>query len=127
MYRPHYPYKRMHSIINHPYLHYPMMFRELPAVNPNQLIHSAQDSLSLLKDCETILTRISHSKEFSSQLMSAAQASQNQTVIQLIQSLGIKNMPKISYNPDGITFNFDHKNQPPHCCYFSIQLKWIEK
>ncbi|MFT8320075.1 MAG: hypothetical protein ABF649_04150 [Bacillus sp. (in: firmicutes)] len=121
-----YPYMRQHSLIYHPFLHYPLLFRKLPTVNPNQFIQSAQDSLTLLKDAETILTKIAQSKEFSTQLMSAAQASQNQTVNQLIHSLGTKNIPKISYNPDGITFNFDHKNQAPHCCYLSFQLRWIE-
>ncbi|WP_445492365.1 hypothetical protein [Niallia sp. 03133] len=127
MYRPFFPYIMQYACISHPFLHYPITFRTLPNVNTNQLIQSAQDSLSLLKDAEIILTKIAQSSEFSRQLMSAAQASQIQAVNKLIQSLGLNNLPRISYNPDGITFNFDHKNQPPHCCYFSIQLKWMEK
>ncbi|GKU83175.1 hypothetical protein [Niallia sp. NCCP-28] len=117
-------YIRHPAVIYHPHLHYPLFLRELPEVNPNQWIASAKDSLLLLKDAEALLTKIIQSQAISKQIMSAAQASKTQTVEKLVQSLGTKTMPKISYNPDGITFNFDHKNQPPHCCFLSIQLKW---
>jgi len=116
--------RRHPAFLYHPHLHYPHFVRELPEVHPNQFIASAKDSLSLLKDAEALLTKLSQSQALSKQIMSAAQASQSQTVEKLVQSIGTKIMPKISYNPDGITFNFDHKTQPPYCCFLSIQLKW---
>ncbi|WP_312098532.1 hypothetical protein [Niallia sp.] len=108
----------------HPYLHYPIYFRELPEVNPSKLIDSAKDTLNLLPDVEACLKQLANSYEFSKNLMSAAQLSKTETVEQLIKSIGLKETPKISYNPDGIILNFDHKNKPPHCCYLSVQLRW---
>ncbi|UTI42284.1 hypothetical protein [Niallia sp. RD1] len=108
----------------HPYLHYPIYFREFPEVNPAKLMDSAKDTLTLLPDLEACLNQLVNSPDFSKNLMSAAQLSKTATVEQLIKSIGIKEIPKISYNPDGITLNFDHKNKPPHCCYLSVQLRW---
>lgn len=42
----------------HPYLHYPLYFRELPEANPSKLINSAKDTLSLLPDVETCLKNL---------------------------------------------------------------------
>ncbi|WP_400242985.1 hypothetical protein AB3U99_18205 [Niallia sp. JL1B1071] len=108
----------------HPYLHYPIYFREFPEVNPSKFINSAKDTLNLLSDVEACLKQLANSYEFSKNVMNAAQLSKTETIEQLIKSIGVKETPKISYNPDGITLNFDHKNKPPHCCYLSVQLRW---
>lgn len=114
----HYPYTF------HPHLYYPVYLREFPEVNPNQFIHSAKNSLDLLTDAQLLLNKINSSNVFSKNMMQAAQMSHTEEVDKLIQTTGIKTRPKISYNPDGITFTFDHKSTPPHCCLLSIQLKW---
>jgi DNA-directed RNA polymerase beta' subunit len=125
MYLPYSYYIPLRPLIAfHPFLHYPVIIRQLPEVNPNQFIQSAQHSLSILVDAQIILNKIANSKEFSRNLMNAAQESKTQEVDKLIKSIGTKNIPKIAYNPDGITFNFDHKHSPPHCCYISFQLRW---
>lgn len=108
----------------HPYLHYPLYFRELPEANPSKLINSAKDTLTLLPDVETCLKKLANSPDFSKNLMNAAQLSKTETVEQLIKSIGVKESPTIAYNPDGITLNFDHKNKPPYCCFLSVQLRW---
>lgn len=124
MRRPYYYGAIPTPIIYHPYLHYPFLARELPAVNPNKFIESSKKTLPLLSDLELCINKLANSKELSTNIMTAAQLSQKATVEQLIKSTGIKNIPIIDYNPDGITLKFDQKNKPPYCCYLSVQLRW---
>lgn len=128
MMRPFYYYRNIPTpLIFHPYLyypHYPLYTRELPEVNPNQFIKSAKNSLTLLSDVEICINKLANSYPLTKDIMHAAQLSKTETVKELIKSTGVKITPDISYNPDGITLTFDQKNNPPHCCSLSIQLRW---
>lgn len=124
MMRPFYYYCKIPTPIYHPYLHYPLYNREFPEANPNLFVQSAKNALTLMSDVELCINKLANSNKLSKDIMNAAQASKTATVEQLIKSTGVKNMPDVSYNPDGITLKFDQRNKPPHCCYLSIQLRW---
>lgn len=108
----------------HPYLIYPYPFRQLPEVKPDQFVKSAQSSMALLTDARTLITRF-QSKDYARRIMQAAQASNSNAVNELLRTSGITHLPKIKYNPDGITLDFDNKNAPP-CCYLTLKLRWSE-
>lgn len=125
MRRPYYYYGIIPtSIIYHPYLHYPFYARELPTVNPKKFMESSQKTLPLLSDLELCINKLAQSKTLTTNIMTAAQLSKKTEVEQLIKSTGIKNIPIIDYNPDGLTLKFDQRNIPPYCCYISVQLRW---
>lgn len=125
MYRQHshrcYPFS---PIPIHPYLYYPYPFRQLPEVKPDQFVKSAQNSLILLTDARTLMTRF-QSKDYARRIMQAAQSSNTNAVNELLRTSGITHLPKVKYNPDGITLDFDNKNAPP-CCYLTLKLRWSE-
>jgi hypothetical protein len=74
-------------------------------------------------DVKKVKHTIATSKPFSNRLMTAAQASQKNVVIDMIRKIGIKNEPDITYNPDGIRFDFYPKTGEENC-HIIVSLKW---
>lgn len=93
------------------------------ATNPDLLVKSAKTSQSLMLDVKKVMDTIATSKPFSNRLMTAAQASQKNVVIDMIKKIGIKNEPDITYNPDGIRFDFYPKAGEENC-HIIVSLKW---
>jgi hypothetical protein len=100
-------------------------FRPYSATNPDQLVKSAKTSQSLMLDVKKVMDTLATSKPFSSRLMTAAQASKMSVVIDMIRKIGIKNEPDITYNPDGIRFDFYPKAGEENC-HIIVSLKWRE-
>ena len=93
------------------------------ATNPDLLVKSAKTSQSLMLDVKKVMDTLATSKPFSNRLMTAAQASQKNVVIDMIKKIGIKNEPDITYNPDGIRFDFYPKAGEENC-HIIVSLKW---
>ncbi len=59
--------------------------RQFPPVDTGQLEDSVSRFQKLIKEAELLINRLANSREFSTQLMSAAQKSDKNKVIQLIR------------------------------------------
>lgn len=98
--------------------------RPFPEVNATLFKTSAYKAISLMKDANLVMTKITTSTSFSSELMTAAQQSKQKEVERLIQSTGIKKKPTVTYNPDGITMKFVDYAGDKECCHIITQLRW---
>ncbi|ESU31211.1 hypothetical protein G3A_17690 [Bacillus sp. 17376] len=99
--------------------------RPYPEVNATLFRTSADKAITLMKDANLVMTKITSSTSFSNELMAAAQQSDQKEVERMIQSTGIKKKPKITYNPDGITMNFVDYAGDKECCHIITQLRWV--
>ncbi|MFD9627993.1 hypothetical protein [Peribacillus muralis] len=93
------------------------------ATNPDLLVKSAKTSQSLLLDVQKVMDILATSKPFANGLMTAAQASEKNLVADMIRKIGIKNEPDITYNPDGIRFDFHPKTGEINS-HIIVSLKW---
>ncbi|MBY0124280.1 hypothetical protein [Bacillus sp. S/N-304-OC-R1] len=103
---------------------HPIVFRQYPTVDPATFMSSAKDMEKIMKDASLLLDKMAASRQFSYELMSAAQASQQQKVNTIINSTGITHIPKVRYTPDGLVLEFQSKNQLLHCCSLTLNLRW---
>lgn len=78
-----------------------------------------------MKDASILLDRMSNSKEFSLQLMGAAQESNQEKVNSLIKNTGIQTIPKVSYTPDGLQLAFSKNVNNLDCCHLRLSLRWM--
>ena len=99
--------------------------RPYSATNPDLLVKSAKTSQSIMLDVKKVMDTLATSKPFSNRLMTAAQASEKSVVIDMIRKIGIKNEPDITYNPDGIRFDFYPKAGEENC-HIIVSLKWSD-
>ncbi|UII55380.1 hypothetical protein LS684_17360 [Cytobacillus spongiae] len=99
--------------------------RTFPDVNPDLFMKSAKEMEALMTDAHLVLEKMVKSKNFAFRLMSAAQQSNTQAVHSMIQSTGVKKMPKIDYNPDGFKLNFNADLDHVNCCHLSLTLRWM--
>lgn len=123
---PYHPYRTWHHYFPpQPYYFYPPAPRyPFPPVNPTQFMSSAKHMQIIMKDASILLSRMSHSREFSYALMEAAQESNQEKVNQLVKETGIQTTPKVSYTPDGLKLDFDIFVENLNCCHLSLSLKW---
>ena len=98
--------------------------RNYPPVATNTFMSSAGKTLSLLSDAEKVLQKINTSKEFSSKFMNAAQQSNLPEVHKLLQTIGTRVQPIVSFNPDGIRIVFDEKLGQVDCCHLIVIVRW---
>ncbi|WNS74789.1 hypothetical protein RRV45_18160 [Bacillus sp. DTU_2020_1000418_1_SI_GHA_SEK_038] len=106
------------------YPFYGMPNRQYPTVDPATFMSSAKDMENIMRDVSLLLTKMASSRTFSFQLMSAAQASQQDKVSTIIKSTGIKHIPKVRYTPDGLVLEFESANQLQNCCSLLLKLRW---
>lgn len=99
-------------------------YRQYPAVDPQILYDSATETNKLMSEASLVLDRLSTSKEFGSQVMHAAQTSNNEEVERLIHSLGITSDLDIHYNPDGLRLTFESQVENTDCCILKVSLRW---
>ncbi|HAQ06686.1 MAG TPA: hypothetical protein DCR24_03845 [Bacillus bacterium] len=100
-------------------------YRPYPDVDTAIFIKSAAKAMSLMDDANLVMERIKSSQSFSNDLMSAAQQAKQTEVERLIRSTGIKKPPKITYNPDGITLDFQEDFEGKECCHIILKLRWL--
>lgn len=98
--------------------------REFPEVDPTMFTESAGTFKQLLKDASTVLDQLAHDKKFAYEVMDAAQHSNKEKVVDLIKKTGIKSDVSTSFNPDGITLNFEAQVHGTDCCKLDTTLKW---
>lgn len=99
-------------------------FRPYPDVDTSLFIKSAAKALSLMDDAKLVMDKIKTSQSFSKDLMLAAQQSKQTEVERLVRSAGIKRKPNITYNPDGITIDFQEDFEGKDCCHIILKLRW---
>lgn len=109
--------------IYHPY--YPYYYRQYPSVNPTMFMSSAVQMQTIMKDASLLLNQMASSKQFSSDLMGAAQESKMQVVTEMIKGTGVVTMPNISYTPDGLKLIFSTKADDVECCNLTLKLRWM--
>jgi hypothetical protein len=133
---PHPYYGRRNSISRYPQpvCHYPppprqiqytASMRQFPSVDPATFMSSAKHMQALMRDASTLLDRMATSKQFSYDLMSAAQKSQTKKAEEMIKATGIKSQPHVSYTPDGVTLVFEAKDDYGQCCNLTLKLRWM--
>jgi cell division FtsZ-interacting protein ZapD len=100
--------------------------RQFPVVQIKQFTLSARRSLELLRDAQLFLNAVATNEAYARELMDAAQRSQTNKVIQLIQSIGIRIRPEIYFNPDGLLVRFARldEDQKKECCRLLLELRW---
>jgi hypothetical protein len=122
------------SVYYHPYagyiVHNPHLFsggaygRIFPPVKPGTFMEAAKVMETILRDAEKIVHRIAVSREFSVAVMNAAQESKPNAVNELLRKIGIRYIPKVSYNPDGLYLEFFGTPETNNCCHLVLMLKW---
>lgn len=118
-----YPNVRYHS--NYYSSPYPYnQIRNYPQVNPAMLMKSANKMQVLVQEAVLVLGKISVSKQFSIELMTAAQQSKKEKVAGMIRSVGVKNLPEITYTPSGLHLKFSGNVEKVDCCHLIIDLRW---
>ncbi|WP_444506234.1 hypothetical protein [Cytobacillus kochii] len=115
------PYPYTYPIYCHPYppIH---ILRSFPPVNPDQFIQSAKAMEVLMNSASKLLDKMAKSREYSYNIMTAAQESNQTKVNQLIESADLNNHPKVTYTPDGLTLNFQSAGD--QSAHLSLKLKW---
>lgn len=98
--------------------------QQFPPIDPNQLCQSANETKKLMKDASIVLDKLEDSKEFNSELMYAAQSSNNKEVNRLINSLGLASDVTLDFNPDGLRIEFKSQVESTECCHLKIALRW---
>nr|WP_295971408.1 hypothetical protein [uncultured Bacillus sp.] len=98
--------------------------RNVLPVNPSIFMNSARLTQMLLKDGGIILEKLAVSKTFSGNIITAAQSSDKNKVVSLLQSTGIQNTPKVSYTPNGLTLSFVHEENQIDCCHLILKIRW---
>lgn len=98
--------------------------RQYPEVDPGMFMSSAKAMAILMKDASHLLAKMAESKKFSFDLMTAAQQSNMAKVKQMIQSTGIKMIPKVTYTPDGLNLHFESGKDYNDCCNLILTLRW---
>jgi hypothetical protein len=85
---------------------------------------SADKTLTLMESANLVLTKIKDDTSFAHQLMVLAQQSNTSEVLQLIRRTGVKVVPVVSFNPDGIHMVFDEKLGQVDCCHLIVVVRW---
>ena len=98
--------------------------RQYPQVDTGQLEDSVTRFQKLIKEADLLINRLANSREFSTQLMSAAQKSDKNKVNQLIRSTGVTIKIKTTFTPTGIRIILDNSEVEGGCCDLMIALRW---
>ena len=98
--------------------------RQFPPVDTGQLEDSVSRFQKLIKEAELLINRLANSTEFATELMSAAQASNKDKVIQLIREAGVSIHITTTFTPTGIRIILDNSEVEGGCCDLMIALRW---
>lgn len=99
--------------------------RQYPNVDSKLLTESATETKGLMEEASIVLDNLANSKEFGTELMNAAQASDNKKVKHLIHSIeGVSSEINVNYTPDGLRLEFNSKVSQMDCCQLTVSLRW---
>jgi hypothetical protein len=127
--------------VNHGYFHYPVPIQynnmyaygnpyvsrpnnQLPKIDTKLFNESAHAFQSLMIEASKIINQIASSKQFAFELMSAAQASNQHKVDQLIASTGASEKVKTTFNPDGLKIILLADVENSECCQLIMNMRW---
>jgi hypothetical protein len=110
--------------LNPSYYPYYVPYRSLPPVDTKMFIKSSKCIQNLMTSANTIVDKFASSPQFSVDIMTAAQFSNQKEVEKIIHSLGLKDVPKVSYTPDGLTIQFDTSENNFDVCHLSLKIRW---
>ncbi|QHE53400.1 hypothetical protein [Pontibacillus sp. HMF3514] len=105
------PYQNHHPIYYTPYMLMPVnslqyqqqtASRQYPDVSTKKFQDSSQTYQNLINDSQVISQRFAESRKLRRKVMRAAQKSDHNKVVHLIQNTGISHPIEVSYNPDSI-------------------------
>lgn len=114
---PHHYYQHHHPYINRPKVEY-------PPVDTTLFNESAVAFQLLMREADKIINKIVSSNKFATELMTAAQMSNKEKVNQLIQSTGVSNKVKTSFNPDALRLYLTADAKDSECCQLTMILRW---
>ncbi len=117
-----YPFYRTNQTVYQP--HPFQVQNSFPPVNTEKLHVSAERFQILIRDARLLTDKIVSDPAFASDLMNAAQLSDQETVDKLIQSTGISIKTKTYYSPSGIRIEFDSTEIGESCCKLDMRLMW---
>lgn len=105
---------------------HPVMPRQgqFPAVDPKGLEESAEKFLELMQQAHLIIDKISGSRQFAYELMSAAQVSDQEKVEKMLKSTGVTIKMTTKYTPTGIQIILKNSEVAGGCCDLMIALRW---
>ncbi|MDT8858676.1 hypothetical protein N0O92_00440 [Alkalihalobacillus sp. MEB130] len=107
---------------------YPYYYRQQDSPFPPVDISFFQKSLvtyqTLLEHGQTIINHFVSSREKMTQLMDAAQASDDAEVDRLIRETGVPTVVETSYSPTGVTFTLRGDVGDAQCCTLTMYLRW---
>jgi hypothetical protein len=106
---------------NYPYY---VPYRNLPPVDTKMFIKSAKCIQNLMTSANIIVNKFASSHKYSVDIMTAAQYSNHKEVEKLIHSLGLKDEPTVKFTPDGITIEFDTRENNFDICHLSLKIRW---
>ncbi|KAB2334715.1 hypothetical protein F7731_13145 [Cytobacillus depressus] len=98
--------------------------RVYPSVNPGSFMKSAKEMERIVKDASRLIEKMAADRNFSFELMNAAQASQNSKINSMIKSTGITHIPKVHFTPDGLILHFESAAQLQGCCGLTLNIRW---
>lgn len=95
-----------------------------PAIDTRRLHESAGRMQKIIKQSQLFINRIVDSPEFASELMDAAQLSNQKKVDELIQASGITSKVTTKFTPSGIHIELNNAEKLGECCKLQIALRW---
>ncbi|WP_246942079.1 hypothetical protein [Bacillus pinisoli] len=98
--------------------------RQYPEVDTTMFTESADAFKQLLRDASTVLDKLADDKNFAYKVMNAAQHSETEKVVNLIESTGIKSDVTTKFNPDELIMKFNNQSHGTDCCILTMALKW---
>lgn len=97
-----------------------------PPVDPTKFTASAEQSLNMANQLTSLLKKITDSKTFASQLMDAAQRSNQPEVDRLMKSAGMNRSYSLKFNPQGFHLELKNEDAEHPCCKVEMTLYWSE-
>jgi hypothetical protein len=125
-----FPLNQAYFASNPPYVPYYLynpteaQFRSLPPIDPTLFMNSAKSMRGLMTSANTIIEKFASSRKYSTDMMTAAQLSKMSEVYELIESLGIKDKPLITFTPDGINIQFEKSIDHVDLCHLTLKIRW---
>ena len=122
-----YPYYPHWEAYNHTQFHSPVSLdlkSQFPPIDTKRLHSSAEKFLEIMGEARLLIDKIVSTPEFATELMDAAQLSNQKRVEELIASTGVKVKVETTYTPSGIQIEFDNSELGGGCCKLEIGLLW---
>lgn len=98
--------------------------RVFPPVDPQLFMQSVNAFQTLLQDGQRILDHISHSPQYATELMDAAQRSDWDKINELIAMIDTQAEVEVTFIPEGITFILKETVAEIDCCILRMTIRW---